>query len=396
MKYNVIIIGAGQAGFTVALSLRKRKYKGSILLVGDEKYLPYQRPPLSKDFLSDEVEVQRLLIKPETFFEAHKIKVLTKSPVRKINNQTKTVELKNNKSFEYEKLVVCAGSRVRKITLSCQQDRIHYLRTITDAIKIKSSLESAKEIAILGGGYIGLELAASAIKKGLKVRLIEMEDRLMKRSLSKSMAKFIENKHLLKGVEILLNTSVEDINDFNDKKSILLTNGERLDVDTVIIGVGIEPNIDLALQAGVHCSNGIDVNEYGQTSDPNIFAAGDCTCHPNKIFDKKLRLESVQNASDQAKAVAASIMGLKEPYAKTPWFWSDQYNLKLKIAGLTQNYDYEFFQGDAKNEKFAIFFIKDNKLIGVESVNHQKAFLLGRKLIGNQSIIPEDKTNFFN
>ena len=389
MKYDVIIIGAGQAGFSTAVSLRQKQYKGSILLIGNEKYLPYQRPPLSKKFLSDIVEVKSLLLKSYAFFQRQDITILTNSYVSEINKEAMTITLENQKKLNYKKLVICTGSKVNRMNFSCNEDRAFYLRTIDDAIQIKNAIKFSKEIVFLGGGYISLEIASATIKQGVNVTIVEKENRLMKRSVSKCMANFLQSKHESEGVRILLNTSVRDINDWNNKKRIHLSDGNSIDAEAVIIGVGIQPQVNPALQSNIKCNNGIEVDEHGKTSDKNIFSAGDCTFHPNNIFSTKIRLESVHNAVEQGKTVAASIVGLKEPYNQTPWFWSEQYNCKLKIAGLIHNYDSHITYGDVKEESFAIFFIKDRKIIAVEAMNNQKAFLRGKKLITRQSLIPK-------
>ena len=390
MKYDVIIIGAGQAGLSTAASLRKRKFDGSILLIGDEVYPPYQRPPLSKEFLINNIPEERLFLKSRGYFQKVGIETLSGLHVIDINKNDKSILLGNDICLNYGKLVICTGSQVKKLKTSCKGDNIFYLRTIKDAIKIKNSLRSSKEIVILGGGYIGLEIAAVAVQKNIKVTMIESEYRLMKRSLSDEMSLFIFEKHKSKGVNFLLQTSIKEIINSGSKKKIICSNGDVIVSDSLIIGIGIEPNISLASSAGIKCSNGIEVDENGKTSDQNIFAAGDCTYHPSSIYRKKIRLESVQNATDQAKAVAASIVGQEEPYTQTPWFWSVQYDLKIKVAGLIDKYDYQFLDGDVKNEKFAMFFIKNKKIIWVETINHHKAFIQGKKLIKQKLSIPKN------
>jgi len=394
MKYDVIIIGTGQAGLSTAISLRKRKFNGSILLIGDEEFLPYQRPPLSKEFLLNDLPQERLLLRTRGYFHKARLEILSGLHVVDIDKNNKSVLLDNDKSLNYGKLVLCTGSKARKLEIKSNLNNVFYLRTINDAVNIKNSLRSSKEIVILGGGYIGLEIAAVAVQRNIKVTIIESEKRLMKRSLSSEMSLFLLEKHKSKSVNFLLQTSIKKIIDVDSKKKIICSNGNTLVSDALIIGIGIEPNIDLASSSGIKCVNGIEVNENGKTSVQNIFAAGDCTYHPNPIYRKKIRLESVQNATDQAKSVAASILGQEEPYIQTPWFWSEQYNLKIKVAGLIDNYDYHFLDGDAKNERFAMFFIKNKKIIWVETINFQKAFIKGKKLIKNKLSVPKNTDDF--
>ncbi len=389
MNYDVIIVGAGQSGLSTAASLRQKKFSGSILLIGAEKFKPYQRPPLSKGFLSDSIQEKSLYLKSENFFEKQSIDILTNTVVSKIKRDKKMIVLDDNQTFNYGILVICTGSRLKKIKLSCSNDRTHYLRTIEDALEIRNIIESSKEIVILGGGYIGLEVAASALKYCKHISIIEMDDRLLSRSISKTMAGFLQKKHENAGIKIYLGTSVLNVVDLKNRKRVMCSQGVKIDTDGIIIAVGIEPEVGLAKRANIECENGIVVDEHGTTSDTNIFSAGDCTFHTNSLYENKLRLESVHNAIEQARTVASSIIGNNEPYNQVPCFWSDQYNLKLKVAGIRDNYDSQFILGEIEDEKFAIFFIKEQRIVAVECINHQKAFLKGKKLILEQGKIPK-------
>jgi len=388
MKYDVIIIGAGQAGLSTAVALRQKKFLGSILLIGDERFIPYQRPPLSKAFLLGSTDEQSLYLKSEDFFKKRNINILTSVSVSKIKPKERKVILDQKKIINYEKLIISTGSKVNEINLSCSDNKVHYLRTIDDAIKLKNTIKSSKNIVIIGGGYIGLEVAAVASKYNIKVSIIEMDDRLLSRTMSQTMASFLQNKHESLGINFFLETSVIDVVDFDNQKRVMCDKGIQIDADAIIIAIGIQPEVGLAKKAGIKCDNGIIVNKNGQTSEKNVFSVGDCTSHPSSLYETNLRLESVQNAIEQARSVASAIIGKNEPYNQVPLFWSDQYDLKLKIAGIINNFDSKFIYGDIKEEKFAIFFIKNQRIIAVESINHQKAFLKGKKLISNREVVP--------
>ena len=390
MRYNVIIIGAGQAGLSTAAALRQKKYSGSILLIGKEKFFPYQRPPLSKAFLLDSKFEKTLYLKSEDFYKKKDINILTNVSVSEIQPEKKAIVLDKNQVISYEKLVISTGSKVNEMNFSNSTNHTHYLRTIDDAIKLRNTIKKSKEIVIIGAGYIGLEVASAALKHDTKVSIIETSNRILGRSTSRIMATFLQKKHESLGIEFLLSTSVLDVIDVDNKKRVICNRGFNIDTDGVLIAIGIKPEVALAKKANIKCDNGIVVDENGRTSDKNIFSVGDCTSHPSFIYNHNLRLESVQNAIEQAKSVASSIIGENEPYNQVPTFWSDQYNLKLKIAGIIDNYDSKFIFGDTKKEKFAVFFIKNQRVIAVESINHQKAFLKGKKLIKGKCDVPKD------
>jgi 3-phenylpropionate/trans-cinnamate dioxygenase ferredoxin reductase component len=390
MEKNIVIVGGGQAGFTTAANLRNKKHKGSILIFGEEVYPPYQRPPLSKSFLTDESQEQSLYIKSQSYYDKNNISIICNKKATKINRESKSIIIDNKDKYHYEKLVIATGSKLNKLDLSCNESNIHYLRSITDSIAIKSTLSTKDSIVIIGAGYIGLEIAAAAIKKNLSVTVIEMEKRSMSRSLCIETSQFLQNKHETEGVTFIFNTSVIDIIDFNLKKRVSCSNGMNIDADAIVIGVGVKPNTKLAEDAKLECMNGIIVDKNGQTSDANIFAAGDCTNHPNEVYNRRLRLESVHNAVEQAKTVAASICGEQKPYSQVPWFWSDQYNIKLQIAGISDGYDEYVIRGNPYKEKFSTFYLKDKILIAVVAINDQYSYLKGKKLISLRARISKD------
>jgi len=388
MKNDAVIIGAGHAGGMTAISLRQRQYQGSITLIGEENFLPYQRPALSKGFLAGEIEEKRLYLKSQDYFDKNNIHIIRNCKVVAIDRNNKTILLENQKQLGYEKLVIATGSIVNKLKTSSKETDLYYLRTIRDSLKIREKLRSKNKITIIGAGYIGLEIASIATKKNLEVSVLELENRVMGRVVSAEVSDFFQKKHQSEGVEFKFNTSITDIEDRGKQKRIICSDGSFLNTDVVIIGVGIKPNIELAKSSGLTCDNGILVDANGQTSDPHIFAVGDCSNHPNNIFKQRLRLESVQNAVEQAKSIAASIAGSHKPYQEVPWFWSDQYNIKLQIAGISQDHDRRVIRGFPEEEKFAVFYQKEKRLIAVDAINSPKEFMVGKKWIAKQAKIP--------
>ena len=385
MKKDVIIIGAGQAGCMTSISLRQQKFKGSIVLIGSENFLPYQRPPLSKTYLSGEINKENLYLKSKDYFKKNNISYLSSKTVTKIDRDKKKIILDGKSEYKYERLVIATGSQVKKISSLNNKKSAYYLRSLDDANKLKIILAEKKDIAIIGAGYIGLEVASVASKQNIKVTIIEMDARPMKRSLSSVTADLLTKKHKEEGVKFIFNASVVDITEHKNKKIVKFDTGSKITIDEVIVGVGIKPNIELALGAGIRCEDGIIVDENCQTSDKSIFAVGDCSNHPNNIFRKRLRLESVQNAIDQAKTTASFIVGKIKPYNQVPWFWSNQYDISLQTAGIYEIHDDHLLVGSRKDLKFAAFYFLRTKLVAVEAVNYQRAFSKGKKLIQSES-----------
>ena len=395
MQYDVIIIGGGQAGAMTAITLRKQKFLGSILLISNEDNLPYQRPPLSKNFLAGLITMQSLYIKSLSYYEKNHIDILMNEVVTLIDRNTQNIILGSGGKHSYQKLVIATGSKLNTLDINCDKEGIYYLKTINDSIKIRSLLEEQQKIVIIGAGYIGLEIAATASKKNDQVIVLEADNRTMSRSVCPETSHFFEAIHKKEGVKFFFNALIKDIHKHNNKKTVILNNDESIDADAIIIGVGIKPRIDLAIESGLDCQNGITVNEYCQTSDNNIFAIGDCANYYNSIYGQRLRLESVQNAIEQALIAASTINEKELPNSQVPWFWSDQYNNKLRIAGISDNYDNYVVRRNMSEEKFAVYYLKQEYLIAVETVNDNKSFSLGKKLIKNNICIPtkalEDK-----
>ena len=388
MMVDVLIIGGGQAGSMTAINLRKQKFEGSIAIITEEAHHPYQRPPLSKGFLTGDFKQENLFFKSESYYEKNKIKVFLKSHAVSIEIKKQKVILGSGEEIKYKKLVIATGSKLNKITPE-EDEKIIYLNSMSKAINLKKRLEEHKSIGIIGAGYIGLEVAATAKKMDLKTTLFEAEKRIMQRSASDEIASFIKSYHEKMGVEFKLGSLVQKITT-EDSLRIVLNDGQISEPDFVVIGVGVQAACDIAQEAGIDCNNGILVDENCLTSEENIYAAGDCVNYYFSRYGSRQRLESVQNAIDQATTVSASIMGAPITYKSIPWFWSDQYDLKIQIAGLSQDSDLLVTRGNKNDYKFSVCHFKNSRLMAVECVNDQKTFMLGKKLIEAESkITPE-------
>lgn len=385
---DVLIIGGGQAGSMTAINLRKQKFEGSIAIITEEAHHPYQRPPLSKGFLTGDFKQENLFFKSESYYEKNKIKVFLKSHAVSIEIKKQKVILGSGEEIKYKKLVIATGSKLNKITPE-EDEKIIYLNSMSKAINLKKRLEEHKSIGIIGAGYIGLEVAATAKKMDLKTTVFEAEKRIMQRSASDEIASFIKSYHEKMGVEFKLGSLVQKITT-EDSLRIVLNDGQISEPDFVVIGVGVQAACDIAQEAGIDCNNGILVDENCLTSEENIYAAGDCVNYYFSRYGSRQRLESVQNAIDQATTVSASIMGAPITYKSIPWFWSDQYDLKIQIAGLSQDSDLLVTRGNKNDCKFSVCHFKNSRLMAVECVNDQKTFMLGKKLIEAESkITPE-------
>ena len=382
---NLLIIGAGQSAIQCISTLKKEGYSGSITLVGEEEHLPYQRPPLSKGFLEDSIGKERLYFKKLEFFTENKVQLYLGLAAEKLDIENQKVYLSDNSELEFDKLVLATGSRVRYLNFpGSELKSIFYLRNLDDAEAIKKDLETSDNLVIIGAGYIGLEAAAIAAKKNKTVTVIEMADRVMNRTVDPQISEYYLNLHQSYGVKFHFNTSLETINKSSDSLEVVCSDGTEVKADSVLIGAGVIPNIELAEDSGIYCNNGIIVDEFGQTNFKNIYACGDCTNHPNKILNKNLRLESVHNAMEQAKTVASSVLNNPMEYSQVPWFWSDQYDHKLQIVGLSGDHDLVTMRGKTNDAKFMLFYTKDEELIAVDAINNPKEFLISRKLVANK------------
>lgn len=378
---GTIIIGAGHAAGQAAASLRQEKYEGSITIIGDEPHIPYQRPPLSKQYLSGAQGIERVYLRPEKFYADKNVEVRTDTRVTSINTEAQEVNI-GDEALHYDELILATGSRPRRLNIpGSDLAGIHYLRSIDDVDGIRSELGEGKKVVIVGGGYIGLEVASVCVEAGLEVHVLEMEDRILQRVTTPLMSEYYHKLHTERGVHLHTNTGVQGFAG-TDRVSQVLCGDTTFDADFVIVGIGIVPNIELATEAGITCDNGISVNERCQTSAPHVWAAGDCTNGPNPLTGTNLRLESVPNAMEQARVSAANIVGNDKVYDAIPWFWSDQYDLKLQMVGFSTAADEQVMRGDQDAHQFAVFYLKDGKLIAADAVNSAKEFMVCKQLIG--------------
>ncbi|MDC0880003.1 FAD/NAD(P)-binding oxidoreductase [Hellea sp.] len=383
MIKNCVVIGASHAGSQFAFSLRQGGWKGDITIIGEEFDYPYHRPPLSKTFLSGEKKIQDILLRPPELYEKSGINIRLGERVKSIDRSNKSITTEDNNVIYYHKLVIATGARVREIPIPGSEiEGVCYLRNARDVNNIKSQVIPGKHAVIIGGGYIGLETAASLRKQGMEVTVIEAMSRILQRVTAPELSNFYKRIHLEEGVKIFEETVATEFKSIDEKINVLTSCGKSFLGDMVIVGIGVIPNVELANSAGLKVENGVEVNEFCQTSDFEIYAIGDVSWHYNKIYDRSLRLESVPNATEQAKIAALHINKKPKAYNSLPWFWSDQYNLKLQIAGLSNGYNDIVIRGDInKSQSFSAFYFKDNKLLAVDAVNSPREFMFTKMVL---------------
>lgn len=390
---TIAIIGAGQAGFQVAVSLRELHYDGRVVLIGDEPHPPYQRPPLSKAYLLGEANESHVFLRPESFYGQQRIELLTGRRAVAIDRSRRMVALDDDSVIEYDHLVLATGARNRPLPVpGSDLKNVFFLRTLDEAAALRANMASGKSAVVIGAGFIGLEFAASATKQGLNVTVIDVADRPMARALSRTMSAIFEREHAKMGVQLLFNTQVMRLTGRDGVvEAVETVDGKVLPADMVVIGIGVIPNVELAATCDLPVDNGIVVDEFLQTSDPHISAIGDVAAHINVYADStRVRLESVQNASDQARCVAARLMGRAEAYTALPWFWSNQGNLKLQMAGLPASGCEEVLRGDPESSACSVFLFREDKLVCVESLNRAAEHMLARRLLsGRVSLTPQ-------
>ena len=377
---TTIVIGAGQAGAEVASKLRDEGYDDRILLIGQENYLPYQRPPLSKKYMAGEMALERLFLRPQEFYQDKNIELNIGKSAYQIDPNKQKVEF-NGGSLHYDHLVLATGSKPRELPdyIGLKIKNLFTMRDLTDANSIEPFIKSGMRLLIVGGGYIGLEAAATARKFGVDVTLVEIEERILKRVAAKETSDYIRSLHISKGVKIKEEIGLDRLKIVGDKAlSASLTDGSDISVDFVIVGIGIIPNTELAKSAKLKINNGIFVNDECRTSISNIYAAGDCTSFEYK--NTLVRLESVGNAIDQANTVAQNILQQNTKYIPKPWFWSDQYNLKLQIAGLNTGYD-DVVVRKGENDQVSHWYFKGPNLLAVDALNDPRCYMIGKRLI---------------
>jgi 3-phenylpropionate/trans-cinnamate dioxygenase ferredoxin reductase component len=384
----IVIIGAGHAAGQAAASLRQEKYEGDIVIIGDEPHIPYQRPPLSKQYMKGEQGLERVYLRPEKFYADNNITVKLNTRAEAIDTQARTVTTERGEVLDYEYLLISTGGRPRHLVApGSDLPGIHYLRTIADVDAIREELHEGRKLVIVGGGYIGLEVASVAVEAGLQVDVLEMEERILQRVTTPQMSSYYHQLHTSRGVNIHTATLVTGF-EGDDRVQRVLCGETAFDADLVIIGIGIIPNVEIAQTAGIETDNGIVVDDHCRTSAPDVYAAGDCTNHPNPLLNRRLRLESVPNAMEQARVAVANMCGGDKVYASIPWFWSDQYELKLQMLGFSADGDTQVVRGNMDDNAFAVFYLKEGKLVAADAINSPKEFMVCKKLIG-QAVDPE-------
>lgn len=379
---RVVIVGAGHASAQLCAGLRQNGWTGEILLIGDEPSLPYQRPPLSKTFLAGTTTLEDLLIRKPGFYEKEQV-VFRQARVTGISREARTVSLDDGEAVGYDRLVLCVGARPRPLRIpGMDLAGVHYLRDAADIGAIQGSLATAARAVIVGAGYIGLEAAASLRKLGVEVTVLEAADRVLGRVTAPEVSAFYDRVHREEGVDLRLGVGVAALEGEDRVSGVRLADGAVIAAELVIIGVGVLPNVHLAQDAGLAVDDGIVIDAHGRTEDPDIFAAGDCASYPDARYDRRLRLESVSNAVEHAKCVAATICGAEKAIAALPWFWSDQYDVKLQIAGLSSGYDDIVLRGDPSTGRaFACFYLTEGRLLAADCVNRAQEFMFSKRAI---------------
>ena len=382
---RIVVVGGGQAGGQAVDSLRREGFDGEIFLVTAENHPPYQRPPLSKDYLAGRTGLDRVLLRPETFYAESAVELLTGTRVAAIEPGAQRVVLDGGRTLDYHRLLLATGSRVRRLDgmPGSDLDGVLYLRTVEDSDRIRSAMEDAERVVVVGGGYIGLEVASVAVEAGRTVTIVETLPRLLSRVATHELAAFYADLHRGRGVDLRLGKAVAGFRgEGGAVRAVALADGSEISADLVVVGIGIEPVTDLARTAGLDCDNGIAVDSGCRTSAPGVFAAGDCTSHPNAFFGRRVRLESVPNAMEQGRVAAATMLGEDRSYESEPWFWSDQHGVRLQMAGLSEGADRTVTRGEFGGESFIAFHLRDGVLIGVDAVNSVREFIFCRRLVG--------------
>lgn len=386
---TVVIVGGGQAGGEVASELRKQGFEGTITLLSEEATPPYKRPPLSKAYLAGTVAESSLYVMQPAILEKQRIDFRAGAQVTAIDREARRLRLAAGETLAYDRLVLATGGRARPLPVpGAEAPNVFPLRSLRDVDAIRARCQAGKRVVIVGGGFIGLEVAAVLIKQGLQVTLLEGLDRVLARVTAPVVSQFFERMHREAGVDLRTGCQVAGFEGSPEVTAVRLADGQTLAADFVIYGIGLMPNTELAAAAGLAVDNGIVVDEYGQTDDPLIFAAGDCTNHPSAFLGRRVRLESVQNAMEQGRAVARNLMGKAEPYRNVPWFWSDQFDLKLQMVGLSAGFDQLVLRGDPETERsFAAFYLKEGCVIAADAVSRPQEFLFAKKLVAERKRI---------
>ena len=379
-----VIVGGGHAAGSLLTTLLQKKYQQEVVLVGEEPHPPYQRPPLSKNYLAGDIDEESLYLKPRSVYDDAGYQLRLGERAEHIDRDNKTITLSDQSTLKYGQLVLATGSRVRHLNAQgADLKGLHYLHDMADSDALREQFVPGKSLVIVGGGYIGLEVAAIAVKAGLKVTVLEAVERLMQRVTGPEISAFFYAKHRGAGVDVRLDTAVTGFEAGNHGyvAGVTLADGTTVPADLVLVSVGIAPETALAEAAGLPCDDGILVDEYTRTNDPDILAIGDCTRHRNLFFEQTQRMESVANAVDQARIAAATLMGEEKPYNSAPWFWSNQYDVRMQMVGLSQYHDQRVLRGSPEDKGFAVFYLRDGCVIAVDAVNLPIAFMVGKTLV---------------
>lgn len=383
-QQTCVVVGASHAGSTLALQLRKEGWTGPIKLVGAESELPYHRPPLSKDFLAGKKELDAIRLRPAKVYEDNDIELMLGTQVLSVDREGRRLQLKNGESLKWDKLALCTGASVVKIPFGRDLDNLFYIRTAADVKSLRDSLRGGGHAVVVGGGYVGLEAAAVLAESGMQITVVEAAERVLSRVTGPQLSAYVEALHEARGTRMFTGKRVAAIESEGKLAKVVLQDGAELTADFVIVGIGIIPSFGLAEAAGLDCRNGILVDETARSSDPDIYAAGDCSNFPSALYDRRLRLESVQNATEQGRVAAANIYGRKVVYDAVPWFWSDQFDKKIQMAGVSEGFDEAVLRGSAdidSEDGFSLFYLREGVLIAADCVNNPREFMLARKLV---------------
>jgi 3-phenylpropionate/trans-cinnamate dioxygenase ferredoxin reductase subunit len=386
MAKRIVIVGAGQAGGQAVDTLLRAGHEGTITLVGAEAHPPYQRPPLSKKLLAGEMEIARTYLKPLAHYQDKGVTLHLGHGATQIDLDGHSLSLDDGTGIAYDGLLLATGSRARMLDLpGADLNGIHALRDLDDAQAIRENLRADGDMIVIGGGFVGLEVAAVAVNLGMKVTVLEAAPRLLARVMPPAMSAWFESLHRSQGVDVRLDAAVEGFEGHEDGRvRAVRVNGELLAADVVVVGIGIVPNQELAARSGLECDDGIVVDSHCLTSHADVYAAGDCTRHPQPVLGGTLRLESVHNAMSQGKVAANNLLGIDTEYAEVPWFWSDQYTTKLQMVGLSRADDEAVVRGDMSSGQFAVLYLRDTRLVAADVINNPREFMACRKLVAQQ------------
>lgn len=390
---RLVVIGGGQAGAQLIEVARQKGFEGSVMLIAEEPALPYQRPPLSKQYLTGAFGADWLLYRPKGFYEKFAVDTVTGVRAEGLDRRAATVSLQDGSVVAYDKLAITTGARARRLNVPGAESRnVFYIRTLADADGLRAQLPAARRVVIIGAGFIGLETAAVLTRQGHEVLLLAAETQLLPRLLAAAMASFLLDEHLLNGVRVVFHATTTAIETRPDGAlRVWLADGRCFEGDLVLIGIGAAPNVELGAAAGLEHDNGLVVDQLAQTSDPAIVAAGDCTNHPNLLLGRRLRLETVHNAVEQGRTAGATVAGVDLPYAQQPWVWSDQYGFRLQSVGLAEGYDATVLRGSPASRRFSLFYFRGRELLAVNCINQPHVFGATRRILNARlPVSPED------